>query len=235
MTRLPAAGAARTGDLVRARVEDSERVVEGILQLRYVPALDYVQVLVDSASGTNFVDHRTVQVLERRARDPKSLESGDPLVEEPGWRRVRDLAEAERRGLLPAVRDVAFPTWEALERELDRLVAPLLVCGWTLASRNEDPNAVDGNELLYTLFRGQLVIDVALGDTGFINVYLYDEDRVRVHDDGELVFTETSNEDEDEDPSDPLFGAEDAPQLWAKLDDHGWLSGSADRHNGNGA
>ena len=91
----------RDGDRVRA-VEDSREatVVEGVLRLRLVPSLDYVQVHVIGPPGYFWsVDPASVEVIEPEVAFVPDDELEDPLRKQPGWRRITDLHAAMAEGL----------------------------------------------------------------------------------------------------------------------------------------
>ena len=91
----------RTGDWVTARLASGrgERV-EGLLDVRHVPALDYVQVEVLLPSGAlRSVDPDTVVVLEEQRVPTERVQADDPLRGDEGWRPVASVTEARAAGL----------------------------------------------------------------------------------------------------------------------------------------
>ena len=93
----------RTGDRVRAeRSHRDATPVTGILHLRFIPSLNYVQVNVVLDSGRSVsVDPQSVGVVEAGVVPVEELEANDPVVSDPGWRRVIDLDGATSRGPRP--------------------------------------------------------------------------------------------------------------------------------------
>lgn len=128
-TRGPAVRGPRNGDWVRARVDTRDPTyVVGVLHLRHVPSLDYVQVNVDSGR-LHDVDPRSIEVLRPQVVSIAKLEEGDPIKDVPGWRRIVDLGQAIAEGLVADVRERDHGTWANMFAELDRTVAPLLGAG----------------------------------------------------------------------------------------------------------
>lgn len=107
--RVPSRGP-RDGDLVRA-VEDKRegKTVEGLLVLRYVPKLEYVQVMVATSLGTwRDVDPATIEVLE--PGEPH-VDRDDPVGHQEGWREVTDLDAAIAAGLVQTARSKQDSTY----------------------------------------------------------------------------------------------------------------------------
>ncbi len=123
---------AYSGDRVRARTADRDASeVVGILRLRHIAGLDYVQVYVILDGGSVAVDPASVEVLEASVVPVRTLERGDPMVRHVGWRRISSLADAIEEGLVhPVERDGL--TWEDLRTRMMRSAQPLIDVGWTL-------------------------------------------------------------------------------------------------------
>lgn len=158
-----------SGDLVRAVTADrSADVVEGVLQLRHVPALDYVQVLVLGDERSWFVDPASIEVLESGLVDPAQLEADDPVRHDPGWRSHRDLAEAMAAGLVHAVPERRGGSWADLHEALAGIVAPLVKAAWTVEETGQDSEAGWGDSVHCDLSRNGQHIEVELIEDGGI-------------------------------------------------------------------
>jgi hypothetical protein len=159
---------ARSGDLVRARTSDrAAEVVEGILHLRLVPMLGYVQVNV----GGHSVEPATVEVLECGALDPDTLDRGDPLIHDPGWRPVHDLDRAVAEGLVTPSRIRQGGTWADMFARLDTMIAPLINSGWARSDTDNEESAEYGDSVSCELRREDTAIWVELYEDGGIVVY----------------------------------------------------------------
>ena len=123
---------AHSGDRVRARTADRDASeVVGILHLRYIATLDYVQVNVNLDGRLVPVDPASVEVLDTAVVPVRTLERGDPMVRVVGWRRIVSLADAIEAGLVnPVERDGL--TWDDLRTRMMRTAQPLIDVGWTL-------------------------------------------------------------------------------------------------------
>jgi hypothetical protein len=141
-----------SGDLVTAVTANRDASkITGILQLRYVPSLDYVQVLVRDGDRVVSVDPDSVEVIERHVVPVERLEHGDPLVGSPGWRRLDDLDDAVRQGLVqPVVRDGL--TWGDLRERMRSVVRPLVDAGWVVVE--EGTEEVEQDCVVCVLRRG---------------------------------------------------------------------------------
>lgn len=149
----------RSGDLVRA-FEDRRRamLLEGILYIRYVPILDYVQVAVIEDGHLYDADPETIEVLRRAAVSVETLVRDDPLRSTRGWRQVDTLDQARAQGLvLPPISRDGVP-WADLLKELDSRVAPLLAAGWKITEHDQDESFNYGDSVSYRLERGALAI-----------------------------------------------------------------------------
>ncbi len=194
-----------SGDRVRA-VEDcrSARQVEGILNLRFVPSLSYVQVEVHTSGGLFNVDPRTIKVIEPAVFTVEALEANDPITNDPSWRRIVDLAQAAEEDLL-RLHDTTGGSWEEMFADLDAIVAPLVTDGWEVLDRLQEESSAHGDSVICSLSRGTAQIDVEY-----------------FHDRGLQVWDGASNEP---DGCYPLFGIEDAAPTSAAdaFKTQGWL------------
>jgi hypothetical protein len=128
----------RSGDLVRALTANRDaKAVEGILHLRYIPGLDYVQVNVNVDGRLVPVDPASVDVVRRRAVPIGRLEADDPTVSVDGWRRVDDLDDAIVEGLVQLVARDGL-TWDDLWERLRRVRQPLLDAGWQVLDEDHE-------------------------------------------------------------------------------------------------
>ncbi len=160
---------------MRAVVDDRDAAhVEGILHLRYIPAREYVQVRVVNDEGGYFVDPASVMVIHREVVPVAELEASDPVVHERGWRRVTDLDEARRQGLVHEVVRQGG-TWKDMFDRLRHAIAPLLDAGWTVIDENRDQSSTHGDSVLYVLQRADTVMELDLYDDGDVMLLPYDE------------------------------------------------------------
>ncbi len=175
VTGLVDDGGAFTGDLVRARVDDrdAERV-EGVLHLRYIPARDYVQVRVLNDVGGFLVDPASVEVIHRAVVTVGELEDSDPVRGEPGWRRVTDLDQACRDGL---VHDVVRQggSWTDMFERLRHMIGPLLEAGWAIIDEDRETSANYGDSVSYVLERSDDVMQLELYEDDAIMLWPFDE------------------------------------------------------------
>jgi hypothetical protein len=145
--------------------------IEGVLQLRFVPSLNYVQVLVlRRGGGYDDVEPDSVEVLRRGAVSVEDIEAGEPLISEPGWRRIADLDQARAEGLLPRARVRAGGTWTDMRHRLDGVVAPLVQARQVFREYAEDSWEY-GDSVAYDLQRGTERIEVELYEDGPIDVW----------------------------------------------------------------
>src|SRR5579862_1686638 len=160
---------ARGGDLVRARASGrSAEVIEGVLHLRFVPLLGYVQVWV----GRSQADPATVEVLERAVVDPDLLDRECGLSQDAGWRAVHDLDAAIAEGLVPAERDRQGGSWADMLGKLRELTAPLLDARWTAADEvHQEESWEYGDSVAIDFVRGDEAIEVELYETGEVDVF----------------------------------------------------------------
>jgi hypothetical protein len=151
-----------SGDRVSA-VEDrrAARHVQGILNLRFVPSLSYVQVEVLTSEGLFDVDPRTIEVIEPAVATIEALEADDPITKDPSWRRIVNLAQAAEEDLLE-LHDITGGTWEEMFADLDAIVAPLVTDGWEILDRLQEESSAHGDSVMCSLKRGRTHIDVEL-------------------------------------------------------------------------
>jgi len=166
---------ARTGDHIRARTADRDALaVEGVLHLRHIPAKDYVQVRLINDDGGFFVDPSSVEVIERSVVPVEELERSDPVVGEPGWRRMTDLDAVRRDGLVHEVVR-GGGTWSDLFARLEQMIAPLLQAGWSVVDRNQDQSAEFGDSVFCTIQRGATYTQFEMYEDGELMLWPLDE------------------------------------------------------------
>ena len=165
----------RTGDLVRARVDPRDgSIVEGVLHLRHIPTLDYVQVRVYGDFGYE-VDPSSIEVVRRGVMSVEELEKSDPVRGDPGWRRIVDLDEAQREGLIRAVVRRGG-SWADMFDRLNRVAASLVEAGWAVFDQDQSPDSKDGDSVSYMLERGGTSIELGLDEHGCVYFFPLDED-----------------------------------------------------------
>jgi hypothetical protein len=147
---------------VRAVDDDRDAaVVEGVLHLRYVPSLNYVQVdVVVDGDGLHSVRPDSIEVVQPDAVAVEDLEAEDPLLDETGWRRIVDLQQAEDEGLLQPPVERVGGSWDDLFDDLRRRVQPLLDAGWTLVSTDREESSGFGDSVFYDLERDDVTIEL---------------------------------------------------------------------------
>jgi hypothetical protein len=161
--------AARTGDWVKARVDSRDPAyVEGVLHLRFVPTLGYVQVNVISGGDVYDVDVDSIEVLRSRAVPVAELEVDDPLTRDAGWRRIVDLDQARSEGLLSPTRVRNGGTWGDMHASLDQIVAPLVEAGWCKVREWSEESWEHGDSVAYDLERAAERIEVEFYEDGRI-------------------------------------------------------------------
>jgi len=133
------------GDLVTGiedRLDGGE--VLGVLRLRYVPLLDYVQAVVETPEGAQFVDPGSVRVVRLAFDVVQDDDLNEPLRDDPGWRRVVSLDAARADGLLRRPLVPAGLRAADIEERLRRITAPLVTVGWRVVEFNHwtDPDEV---------------------------------------------------------------------------------------------
>lgn len=161
-----------SGDRVRAVEERrSARHVEGILYLRFVPSLSYVQVEVLTSEAMFDVDPRTIEVIEPAVVTIEALEAKDPITQDPSWRRILDLAQAAEEGGLLESLDLTGGTWEEMFADLDAIVTPLVADGWEVLDRLQEESSTHGDSVLCSLKRGRTAIDVEYFNDRWLQVW----------------------------------------------------------------
>jgi len=198
---------AMSGDLVRARLSDRDtEPVEGILHLRYVPNLDYVQVNVQTDKGDAPIDPASVEVIQQSVVSPDSLDREDPLFDFPGWRAFHDLDQAITDELVLKERQRQGGTWQDLTNSLEALTQPLIDAGWQRGEYYKEDSWEFGDSVAYDFRRNETVISVEYFEDETLDVY---------------PVIDNSNVDDPE-PTEPLFSAESQAELWAQFAQRGW-------------
>jgi hypothetical protein len=204
-------GGARDGDLVRA-VENTRQpgTVEGILRLRHVPSLDYVQVHVLGLDGGYFsVDPASVEVIRHGVGFVSDEDLADPLRGEPGWRRIIELDAAIAEGLVPPVQKRPDISQSEMDDRLDVAAAPLVAAGWTTSPHDFEESAQFGDCVLFEVARD--------GVTLLLEYY---------EDDCLVVWPlEPSGKADEDEPSELICAIDDptAERCRAEFAAHGWL------------
>ena len=193
---------------MRAVVDDrSGRSCEGVLHLRHVPSVGYAQVNVLVDGWAIAVRSDSIEVLVEDEVSVEELERLDPLVGEPGWRRIVDLAEAAEHGVLQAER--VGGTWDDLFGALAERARPLLEAGWQLVSTDRDESWEYGDSVFWDLERDGRVIEL------------------EYYEHGQLVLYPTNEAAPADDVTEPVFsihGSSPASALEA-LRTHGFIDG----------
>ncbi len=200
----------RTGDLVRARTDERDAsVVEGVLHLRFVPALNYVQVIVLNDDGAYNVDPDSIEILQASVAKAKDIERNDPLRGELGWRPMGSLEEAQAKGLVPVARAYGGATWSDLFARGDQLVQSLLESGWVVTERYAETSYGDPQSVMYSLQRNGEMIDVE-----------------RYEDDVVVAYRGGANPDEagEDEATEPLFTADGDAMALSEFAGQGWLA-----------
>lgn len=149
--------------------------VEGILNIRHVPSYNYAQVIVTADGYTKSVAPDSIEVLVPQEVSAEELERTDPLADEPGWRPLSDIAEANRAGLLPEPRQRLGGTWEDLFAGLAARAGPLLEAGWLLISTNSEESWEFGDSVFYDLEREGTMIELEYYEHGQLVAYRAEE------------------------------------------------------------
>lgn len=174
---------ARSGDQVRALTGEGGKPVEGVLVLRYVPALDYVQVLAAQKDGDAVpVVPDSVEVVTTQVATPEELERDDPLRGDEGWRPVRDMDEARRIGCYEP-EPKSDDWWDALDTWMDRALKPLVDAGWVMGDRFREESWEFGDSVACFLGRGDEGVNPELYDDHSLALWeVYDEDGEEITD-----------------------------------------------------
>ena len=161
----------RSGDRVRAVVDDRNgRSVEGTLYLRHVPTPEHVQVHVIAEGGSWAVVPDSIEVLVPEEVTVEDLEAHDPLVGQPGRRRISDLADAAEAGLLLESTRVGG-TWDDMFAELERRARPMLDAGWRLVDTLHEESWEYGDSVFYDLERDGSVVELEYYEHGQLVAY----------------------------------------------------------------
>ena len=162
----------QSGDWVKALVDARESpAIEGVLHLRHVPSLDYVQVNVVAAGRIHAVDPDSVEVLKPQYLSVEELEASDPLTDEPGWRRVVDLDVARVEGLVQAAVARQGGTWADLLATLTTLVSTLHEAGWQTVRQHSEESGEHGDSVLVDLERSGVSIEIEFYEHGTLVGY----------------------------------------------------------------
>ena len=213
MPREEPSSGARDGDLVRAVTSDRDaNVVSGVLRLRHVPSLDYVQVhLQDEEGSWHRINPCSVTVVEAGVHVVPTRELDDPLVGEPGWRRVVDLDQAIAEGLVTPTHDRRGGSWDEFAGRLLGLAAPLLDDGWVITDEERQDGDEFGDSVHLVLNRDENTIEIELYEDDYLVLWNVDLDKY---------------EREDWEPEEPLRTVDDATPASAisAFRDVGWLA-----------
>lgn len=147
--RLRGPGLPGVETVVRALSDDREQqVVEGILILRLVETLNYVQVTVRSEDESVSVRPSSIEVLR----------PSDISVEHDEGQ--SDLAGATQAGLIKPEWTQPGGTWEEMTAALDSAVAALLGAGWAIVDTFAEVSSEHGDSVGYDLRRGDVTIEI---------------------------------------------------------------------------
>ena len=209
-----------SGDWVRAVVDNRDaETVEGILHLRYVPSLRYVQVNVIADGGLRNVRHDSIEVLRPGAVKVGELEASDPLVGDEGWRRILDMDQARAEGLLPPQVERLGGSWDDMFEAMHERVVPLLDAGWLLTGREHEESWEHGDSVFYDLERGATHLNLEYYEHGQFVAYP-NEPRPEAEWDG--------------DPTEPYFSIYDTTPATCRsaFEEQGWLRPAGRRQGG---
>lgn len=194
-------------------MEDSRdrQAVEGVLRLRHIPSLDYVQVRVEEELGQWFVDPASVTVVRQGVAVVGDEEVVDLVRGDPGWRRITDLELATAEGLVSEARVRPGGSWTDMAARADGLVAALVEAGWRMYGHERDISERFGDSVSCML-TGPREIQVELYEDGYVIVWALDS-------------PSEDDEGDDDEPSPPLFSIENATaeSCRAAFAEHGWL------------
>ena len=214
------ASSPRSGDWVRAVADSRDaEAVEGILHLRYVPSLRYVQVNVIADGGLRNVRHDSIEVVRPGEVPVGELEASDPLVGDEGWRRILDMDQARAEGLLPQQVERLGGTWDDMFAAMHERVVPLLDAGWLLTGREHEESWEHGNSVFYDVERGTTHLNLEYYEHGQFVAYPNEE---------------RPEEDWDGDPTEPYFSIYDTTPATCRsaFEEHGWLRPAGPRQEG---
>ena len=137
-----------------------------MLNLRYVPSLEYVQVTVETSHGSARVDPATVVVLRRQEVPVAELERGDPVVAQSGWRRASTLDEEMAAGFVRPAAVRAGGSWAEMFARLYELAAPLSDAGWKVVKEMREESREHGDSVMLELEKAGIVIELEYYEDG---------------------------------------------------------------------
>ena len=202
---------ARSGDQVRAVTVDTDRTVEGKLVLAYDPVFRAVVVNVwnESRPYWHCVDPDSIEVLSK-GRAPRAPSNWTRLeYETPEWITVRDLDLARTAGLVRPISERQGGSWATLTDRIEELVSALVAAGWQQIGSETSPSWEYGDSVWAILLRGGTRIEVELYEDGHIDVY---------------PESTASPDDDDPEPTEPLFGVDSEEALFTEFSARGWTS-----------
>ena len=150
----------------------------------------------------------SIEVLGTAAVPVTELEASDPLIGDDGWRRIVDLEQARREGLLSPPVERVGGSWNDLFASLHERVLPLLNAGWALTGTDRDESWEHGDSVFYDLERDGTTLNMEYYEHGQLIAYPVDERSQDV-----------------EDPAEPFFSIYDSTPESSRLADEekGWL------------
>jgi hypothetical protein len=116
-------------------------------------------------------------VLQRAVVPVSELERGDPLVGQPGWERISDLAHATDQGLIPPRIEPEGGSWVDLYAELERRAQPMLDAGWAVVDTDQDESWEYGNSVAFDLERDGVTMELEYFEHGQLIAYPLDAGR----------------------------------------------------------
>lgn len=168
----------RSGDRVLAVVDDRDaETVEGILHIRHIPARRYAQVLVIVDSQSRSVRPDSIEIVRSGEVPMRELEETDPVAGDDGWRRIVDIDQARKEGLLPPQAERTGGTWDDLLAALHERVLPLLGDGWILTEPGREESCEFGDSVFCNLQRGTTVLNIEYYEHGQLVAYPVEERR----------------------------------------------------------
>lgn len=180
------------------------------MHIRHVPLLQYAQVNVIVDGRLRSVRPDSIEVIRRGEVPVAELEAPDPVVGDDGWRRIVDIDQARREGLLPREIERVGGTWDDLFAALRERILPLLDAGWILTGTEQEESAEFGDSVFYDLQRGTTLLNIEYFEHGQLVAYPVEE-----HPD-----------DWDGDPEEPYFSIYDSTPASSRsaFEEQGWLS-----------
>ena len=146
----------------------------GILHLRFVPFVKsvHVDVILPNSLSVS-VDPASIQVVRAGVVPVEQLEAGDPVVSDPGWRRIFDLNEAINDGLVrEVIRDGL--SWDDLIVRMRRVLQPLIDAGWEASGEETDES--EDECVVCCLQRGEDRLSVDHYPDGWTHIWITDEE-----------------------------------------------------------